>query len=115
MSSLVAGFKRAREVGEQPAMAPYRSAEVTPSPTCRTDADIEAFIRRTAVTAQHPVGTCRMGSDESAPLDPALHVRGIDRLRVADASVMPDIVSAHTNACCQMIGEKAADLIRADS
>lgn len=115
MSALVAGFKRARDVGEQPAMAPYRAAEVSPGPACRTDADIEAFIRRTAVTAQHPVGTCRMGNDPSAPLDPALRLRGIDGLRVADASVMPDIVSAHTNACCQMIGEKAAELIRGDN
>ena len=114
MPRLVAGFKRARDVGEQKAMAPYRGAEVSPGPNCRTDADIEAFIRRTTITAHHPCGTCRMSEDAAAPLDPALRLRGIAGLRVADASVMPDIVSAHINACVLMIGEKAADLIRAD-
>jgi 4-pyridoxate dehydrogenase len=115
MPRLVAGFKRAREVGEQKAMVPYRGGEASPGPACRTDADIEAFIRRTTITAHHPCGTCRMGSDAEAPLDPALRLRGVAGLRVADASVMPDIVSAHINACCLMIGEKAADLIRADA
>jgi len=112
MPRLIAGFKRAREVGEQPAMAPYRGIEASPGPGCRTDADIEAFIRRTTITAHHPCGTCRMGDDASAPLDPALRQRGVAGLRVADASAMPDIVSAHINACVLMIGEKAADLIR---
>jgi 4-pyridoxate dehydrogenase len=115
MPRLVAGFKRAREVGEQSAMAPYRGVEASPGPSCRTDADIEAFIRRTTITAHHPCATCRMGSDASAPLDPALRLRGIDGLRVADASAMPDIITAHINACVLMMGEKAADLIRADA
>ena len=77
MPRLVAGFKRAREVGEQPAMAPYRGVEASPGPECRTDADIEAFIRRTTITAHHPCGTCKMGDDSSAPLDPALRLRGV--------------------------------------
>jgi choline dehydrogenase-like flavoprotein len=112
MPRLVAGFKRAREVGEQPAMAPYRAQEVTPGPKCATDADIEAYIRRVAITAHHPCGTCKMGSDAMAPLDPQMRLRGVDGLRVADASAMPDIVSAHINACVLMMGEKAADLVR---
>ena len=113
MPRLVAGFKRARDVGEQPAMAPYRAAEATPGPACATDADIEAYIRRVTITAHHPCGTCKMGNDPMAPLDPAMRLRGVDGLRVADASAMPDIVSAHINACVLMMGEKAADLIRA--
>ncbi len=112
MPRLVAGFKAAREVGEQPAMAPYRAAEVSPGPACRTDAEIEAMIRRTALTAHHPSSTCRMGEDALSPLDASLRLRGIDGLRVVDASAMPDLVSAHINACVLMIGEKAADLIR---
>lgn len=115
MPRLVAGFKRAREVGEQPAMAPFRGIEVAPGSACRTDADIEAFIRRTTITAHHPCGTCRMGEDDGAPLDTALRLRGIAGLRVVDASAMPDVISAHINACVLMMGEKAADLIRADA
>ncbi len=110
---LVAGFKRAREVGEQPAMAPYRQNEASPGPKCMSDADIETFIRRTALTAHHPCGTCKMGLDAMSPLDPAMRLRGVNGLRVADASAMPDIVSAHINACVLMMGEKAADLIQA--
>ena len=106
------GFRRAREVGEQTAMAEYRDVEVSPGPKVGTDAEIDAYIRRTALTAHHPCGTCRMGSDEGAVLDPALRVRGVEGLRVVDASAMPDLVSAHINACVLMMGEKAADLIK---
>lgn len=67
--------------------------------------------RRSALTAHHPDETCKMGSDESAVCDPQLRVRGIVGLRVCDASVMPELVSAHINACVLMVGEKAADLI----
>lgn len=106
------GFRRAREVGEQKPMALYRDEEVAPGPDCVSDADIDAYIKQTAVTAHHPVGTCRLGSDQQAVLDPQLRVRGLDALRVVDASAMPDLVSAHINACVLMMGEKAADLIR---
>jgi choline dehydrogenase-like flavoprotein len=78
----------------------------------RTDAEIEAFIKKTAQTAHHPCGTCAMGIGPDAVVDPELKVRGVDKLRVVDASAMPDIVSAHINACVLMIGEKASDLIR---
>jgi choline dehydrogenase-like flavoprotein len=63
-------------------------------------------------TAYHPVGTCRMGTDERAVVDPELRVRGIDRLRVADASVMPNVIGGNTNAPCMMIGERCAELMR---
>ncbi|RJG22057.1 GMC oxidoreductase, partial [Massilia cavernae] len=77
-----------------------------------SDADIDAYIRRTANTIYHPVGTCKMGVDESAVVDPELRVRGVDALRVIDASVMPTIPSGNTNFPTMMIAEKAVDLIR---
>jgi 4-pyridoxate dehydrogenase len=105
------GIRRARVVGGKRAMDPFREAEISPGTNCDTDDQIDAFIRRTALTAHHPAGTCRMGSDEAAPLDPELRVRGVEGLRVVDASAMPDLVSAHINACVLMMAEKAADLI----
>ena len=106
------GFKAGRDVGNQPALAPYRGTEASPGPGVQTDDEIDAFIRRTALTAHHPAGTCRMGSDPESVLDPELRVRGVSGLRVVDAAAMPDMVSAHINACVLMMGEKAADLIR---
>ncbi len=106
------GFKRGREVGEQAAMAPFRGAEWAPGAQVRTDAEIDAYIRRVSFTAHHPCSTCRMGSDEAAVVDSALRVRGAQALRVVDAAAMPDLVGAHINACVLMMAEKAADLIR---
>ena len=106
------GFRRAREVGEQAAMADYRADEVSPGPKVTTDAEIDAYIRRTALTAHHPSSTCRMGEDDNSALDPQMRVRGVERLRVVDASAMPDLVSAHINACVLMMAEKASDMIR---
>lgn len=106
------GVKRARDVAYQKPMAPYRGLETAPGENVRTDAEIEAWIRSTAITAHHPCGTCAMGTGPDAVTDPQLRVHGIERLRVVDASVMPDLISAHINACVLMIAEKAADLIR---
>ena len=106
------GFKRARDVAYQSAMDPYRGAEITPGAAVKADAEIEAWIRRTAITAHHPCGSCTMGIGPDAVVDPELRVRGVERLRVVDASVMPDLVSAHINACVLMIAEKASDLLR---
>jgi 4-pyridoxate dehydrogenase len=106
------GFKRARDVAYQQPLAPYRGREVSPGEKVKSDAEIDAFIRRTAITAHHPCGTCAMGIGPDAVTDPQLRVRGVERLRVVDASVMPDLVSAHINACVLMIAEKASDLIR---
>ena len=106
------GVKLAREVAYQKPMAPYRGRETSPGETVKTDAEIEAWIRNTAITAHHPCGTCAMGMGPDTVTDPQLRVHGIERLRVVDASVMPDLVSAHINACVLMIAEKAADLIR---
>jgi len=104
------GFKLAREIGERPEMAPFRGVEIAPGPDVRTDADIERYIRRTAITAHHPAGTCAMAG-EFAVLDPQLRVRGVEGLRVVDASAMPDLVSGHINACVLMMAERASDLI----
>jgi choline dehydrogenase-like flavoprotein len=113
LNSLREAFRLARHVGEQSAMDPYRLDETPATAKLKTDDEIDAFIRRSAMTAHHPAGTCRIGTDDLAVVDPALRVLGIEGLRVIDASVMPDLVSAHINACVIMIGEKGADLVRA--
>ena len=89
-----------------------RGTELSPGVKVRSDADVESFVRRTAATTWHPAGTCKMGNDETAVVDSCLRVRGIDGLRVVDASIMPRIISGNTNAPTIMIAEKAADLIR---
>ena len=106
------GFKLARTVAYQKPMDPFRGSEISPGLQVKSDAEIGAFIRQTAITAHHPCGTCAMGIGPGAVTDPQLKVCGVERLRVADASVMPDLVSAHINACVLMIAEKAADMIR---
>ena len=106
------GFKRAREIAYQAPMDAYRGRETSPGDAVKTDAEIDAFIRRTAITAHHPCGTCAMGTTPDTVTDPELRVRGVEHLRVVDASVMPDLVSAHINACVLMIAEKASDIIR---
>jgi 4-pyridoxate dehydrogenase len=112
LPTLREGFKRARDVAYQKPLDPYRGAETSPGENVKTDAEIDAFIRRTAITAHHPCGTCAIGIGPDAVVDPELRVRGVERLRVVDASVMPDLVSAHINACVLMIAEKASDMIR---
>ncbi|WP_427308705.1 GMC oxidoreductase [Cupriavidus sp. H39] len=87
------------------------ASEYSPGPAVKSDAEILDFVRRTASTVFHPCGTCRMGNDEDSVVDPELRVRGVDGLRIADASVMPRITSGNINAPCLMIGEKAADLL----
>jgi 4-pyridoxate dehydrogenase len=106
-----AGVRLARDLASRRALDAYRGRETAPGADCRTDAEIDAFVRRTAITVHHPCATCAMGSGEEAVLDPALRVRGVEGLRVADASAMPDLVSGNINACVLMIAEKAADLI----
>ncbi len=105
------GVKLARDIARRRGLDPFRARETSPGPECRTDAEIDAFVRRTAITAHHPCATCAMGSGADAVLDPALRVRGVAGLRVVDASAMPDLVSGNINACVLMIAEKAADLV----
>jgi 4-pyridoxate dehydrogenase len=112
LPALREGFRRAREVAYQKALNRFRGEERSPGVQVTTDDQIDEFIRKTAVTAHHPAGTCAMGAGSSAVLDTEMRVRGAERLRVVDASVMPDLVSAHINACVLMMAEKASDLIR---
>jgi choline dehydrogenase-like flavoprotein len=109
---LMRGVKLARRILNAPAFAPYRKEELNPGTDVRDDRALEKAIRAGAATAYHPVGTCKMGIDPLAVVDPQLRVHGVDRLRVADGSIMPTIVGGNTNAPIVMIGEKAADMIR---
>lgn len=106
------GVRLARRIGENPALARHKRADLSPTPAdLADDAAIDAWVRAGANTIFHPAGTCRMGSDPASVVDPALRVRGVDNLRVADASVMPTVIGGNTSAPTMMIGEKAADLI----
>ncbi|MEQ8557134.1 MAG: choline dehydrogenase [Henriciella sp.] len=105
------GVKICREIAGQDAFSPMRGDEIMPGAEVKTDEQIDAFIRETGETIYHPVGTVRMGIDDAAPLDGDLKVRGVEGLRVVDASVMPTLIGGNTNAPTIMIAEKAADLI----
>jgi choline dehydrogenase len=111
--TLVAGIRMLREIYNQPAFRGLWDAEVLPGPKAASDADVLEFARRHGGTVFHCVGTCRMGSDARAVVDPQLRVRGVERLRVIDASVMPAVTSANTNAAALMIGEKGAAMVLA--
>jgi choline dehydrogenase len=115
LQALTAGMRLARRIVNQPALSDYVAAELIPGRDVDTDAEFEAAIRRNGISNLHPVGTCRMGADEAAVLDPRLCVRGIGRLRVVDASVMPSVPAGNTNAPSIMIGEKASDMILEDA
>jgi choline dehydrogenase len=108
------GVKMMREVAAQSALDPYRSAEFAPGADVRSDAEIDAWIRRTAETVYHPVGSCRMGAadDAMAVVDGEGRVHGLAGLRVIDASIMPTLIGGNTNAPTMMIAEKISDAIR---
>ena len=108
----VEGVRISREIFSAPSMQKYIRAIRFPDDTVRTQADFEAYSRHYGRTSYHPVGTCRMGTDAMAVVDPQLRVRGIDGLRICDSSVMPSLIGSNTNAPTIMIGERAADLIR---
>lgn len=108
----IQGLKIAREILQQPALKPFLKAERLPGPGVNTDQELFDYTCANAKTQHHPVGTCKMGVDHMAVVDPQLNVRGIERLRVCDSSIMPMINSSNTNAATIMIGEKAADMIR---
>ncbi len=108
---LLRGLHLARRLCDTPAFAPYRATEVRPGRGARSDAELIAYLREATATVHHPVGSCRMGIDAMAVVDPTLRVRGIDGLRVVDASIFPSIVGGNTNAPIVMVAEKAAHLI----
>jgi len=110
---LVRGFKITRDILGQRALADHGGRESRVSAAARSDAEIEQFIRDHADTIYHPVGSCRMGSGAGDVVDAQLRVRGVERLRVVDGSIMPRLVSGNTNAPIIMIAEKAADMIKA--
>src|SRR4051812_35892584 len=112
LPTLRQGFKIARDVAAQPPLARFRGAELSPGPKVQTDAEIDNWIRNVAATANHPASTCMMGTGPHTVGDPQFRVHGVEQLRVVDASAMPDLVSAHINACVLMMAEKASDMIR---
>ena len=105
--------KVSREILGQRAFDAYRGTPIFPARDHLGDAELVDFVRAKAESVYHPVGTCRMGSDEASVVDPQLRVRGVDGLRVVDASVMPTLIGGNTNAPTIMIAERAADLIKA--
>jgi choline dehydrogenase len=116
MDTLRAGIRIARNIMEQKPFAPHLDAEVDPGPEAESDGALDAFIRERVGTLFHPIGTCAMGHDENAVVDPeSLRVHGVQGLRVVDASIMPTLVSANTIAATYCLAEKAADLIKADA
>ena len=115
LETMIKGAKMTREILMQEPIAKYRHKELFGTDTAKTDADWEAHIRARSDTIYHPVGTCKMGNDDMAVVDAELKVRGLDGLRVVDASIMPTLIGGNTNAPTIMIAEKAADMIRADA
>ena len=115
MQILIGGLRQIRKIAAMPALEGIVTGELEPGPGRISDEDLAAYIRDTTSTVAHPVGTVRMGGNAQDPLTPRLKLRGVEGLRVADASVMPRITSGNTNAPSIMIGEKAADMILEDA
>jgi choline dehydrogenase len=113
VAAMARGVEIVRDLVSASAFDAWRGPEALPGADVQGDAALRDFVRRAAGSYFHPVGSCRMGVGPDAVVDPELRVRGVEGLRVADASVMPDVVSANTNAATMVIGEKAADLVRA--
>jgi len=113
--AMVSALKTCRKLAATEPLKGYVAEEISPGPACASDDDFVTHCRQAGLSLLHAVGTCRMGVDDDAVVDPRLSVRGIGRLRVVDASIMPTIVSGNTNAATIMIGEKGADLILEDA
>src|SRR5262249_490900 len=112
LDDLVAGCRMLRDVAAAPPLGGHASEEVAPGPKVERDDEWDAYLRGGAArTGMHPSGTCRMGSDEQAVVDPELRVRGVSGLRVVDTSIMPELTSGNTNAPVIMVAERAADLV----
>lgn len=115
VEAMLYGLRLARKIASQPALKPYVAEEVQPGPAVATDDQLAEDLRNRGVSNLHPVGTCRMGEGPDSVVDSRLRVHGIRGLRVADASIMPQIVGGNTNAPSIMIGEKAADMVLGDT
>ncbi len=114
-ATLLAGMRMVRRIAAQPALADFIESETLPGAGVESDEHLMAFCRAAGTSLYHPVGTCRMGGDPGSVVDPELRVRGVEGLRVVDASIMPRLVSGNTNAPVIMIAEKAADMILGSS
>jgi choline dehydrogenase len=114
-AAFIEGLKVLRKILSAPALKPYVAEEVAPGPKVSSDEELLSFCRQTGSTVYHPTSTCRMGNDPLAVVDQRLRLRGIEGLRVVDASVMPDLMSGNTNAPTIMIAEKASDMILEDA
>jgi choline dehydrogenase len=110
--TIVAGLRLCRQLLANPHLQAFIESEFLPGSTVQTDQQLLDFARRRGGTVYHPTSTCKMGSDPMAVVDPELRVHGVGGLRVADASIMPTVVSGNTNAATIMIGERAADMAR---
>jgi choline dehydrogenase len=110
--TIVAGLKLIRRILAHPSMQQFIEVEFQPGAAIETDEQLLAYARERGGTVYHPTSTCKMGSDPMAVVDAELRVAGIEGLRVADASIMPTVVSGNTNAATIMIGEKLADIVR---
>jgi choline dehydrogenase len=115
MRVILAGMEHTRRIFAQPAFTPYNVAETLPGPGVTAKEELETFVREQGSIIYHPVGTCKMGEDPMAVVNPRLAVHGIEGLRVADASVMPTVTTGNTNAPTIMIGEKASAMIIEDA
>ena len=112
---LISGIDQTRKIFSQPAMAPYTVEETVPGPSIASEAQFAEFARNAGTNVFHPVGTCKMGTDPMAVVDPRLRVIGVSGLRVIDASIMPAVTTGNTNAPAIMIGEKGAQMIKEDA
>jgi choline dehydrogenase len=115
LETTVRGLKMSLALFSKPALARHVSRVVLPDASVRSDDELRDFVRHHCRTSYHPVGTCRMGSDDQSVVDTRLRVRGFDGLRVCDSSVFPSLVGSNTNAPTAMLAEKASDLIAQDA
>jgi choline dehydrogenase len=115
MSAILTGIRLVRKIAEQPALRPYIVEELAPGPAATSDADLAEYVRQTGVSNHHPSSSCAMGTGPNTVVDPRLRVHGVTGLRVADASIMPQVVAGNTNAPSIMIGEKAAAMVLQDA
>ena len=115
LRAILTGVRLIRKIAEQPALRPYIVEELAPGPAAASDAELAEFVRQTGVSNHHPSSSCAMGTGPNSVVDPRLRVHGVAGLRVADASIMPQVVAGNTNAPSIMIGEKAAAMILRDA
>ena len=108
---MIEGIKKVREIFKSPSIQEFNPKEMDPSLNHKNDSEIEELIRQECLSVYHPVGTCKMGNELDCVVDQNLKVKGIKSLRVADASIFPNIISGNTNATCNAVGAKCAELI----